>query len=59
MNLASWKYEAIKLPRCLPLAQTDRLEGGDVGGREKNRESKELIQREGEKWGVDRENRAI
>ena len=28
MNLASWKYEAIKLPRCLPLAQTDRLKGG-------------------------------
>lgn len=31
MNLASWKYKAIKLPHCLPQAQTVRLEG--VGGR--------------------------
>ena len=39
MNLASWKYEAIKLPRCLPLAQTDRLGGGEtLRERERERE---------------------
>jgi len=38
MNLASWKYEAIKLPRCLLLAQTDWRGGGGERCRELERE---------------------
>lgn len=53
MNLASWKYEAIKLPQRLPPAQTGRLMGGvrHPGGREKKRVQGAKREREEEKNG--------
>lgn len=59
MNLASWKYEAIKLPRCLPLAQTGRPKSEEGGGGLVGYRDREVKDGEREMGEADRENRAI